>query len=108
MIKKLREGLHLSQNYVAKCLDMDQEEYTEIESGKKTITEEDASKLSELFGVSPDVLLHPDDHTLIFDRDEYLVNKIKQEKRNKNTMDLEEAVTDLQRKVDEQHEFYQK
>ena len=107
MIKKLREGLYLSQNYIAKCLDMDPKEYMEVESGEKTITEEDALKLGELFGVSPDVLLHPDDHTLILDQDEYLVNKIKQEKRNRNTMDLEGAVTDLQRKVEEQHEFYQ-
>lgn len=84
MIKKLREGLHLSEAYVAKCLDMNLEEYMEVESGKKIVTEEDASKLGRLFGVSPDVLLHPDNHTLISDRADYLVNKIKQEKRNRN------------------------
>jgi len=57
-IKELRTQLHLSQEYVANYLDVKRTTFTQMENGKRKITAEDISKLSILFGISADSLLH--------------------------------------------------
>ena len=60
-IKYYRTNLNLTQEYVAKYLNMNRATFTQIEIGKRKITTDDLSKLSRLFGVSADTLLNGDD-----------------------------------------------
>ena len=57
-IKNFRNRLHLSQEYVANFLEINRATYTQMENGKRKITAEDISRLSELFGVTADALLN--------------------------------------------------
>lgn len=57
-IKKIRNQLHLSQEYVANFLGVNRATYTQMENGRRKITAEDVSKLSDLFGVTADALLN--------------------------------------------------
>lgn len=57
-IKNFRNRLHLSQEYVANFLGINRATYTQMEKGKRKITAEDISRLSELFGVTADALLN--------------------------------------------------
>lgn len=56
-IKNFRNQLHLSQEYVANFLGLNRATYTQMENGKRKITAEDISRLSELFGVTADAIL---------------------------------------------------
>lgn len=56
-IKNFRNQLHLSQEYVANFLGLNRATYTQMENGKRKITAEDVSRLSELFGVTADAIL---------------------------------------------------
>ncbi len=57
-IKACRNKLHLSQEYVANYMAMNRATITQIELGKRKVTAEELSKLSTLFGLSADALLH--------------------------------------------------
>lgn len=57
-IKNFRNQLHLSQEYVANFLGLNRATYTQMENGKRKITAEDVSRLSELFGVTADAILN--------------------------------------------------
>ncbi len=57
-IKELRIEMHLSQEYVAKYLGVNRSTYTLMEKGDRRITAEDISKLSFLYGVSADYIVH--------------------------------------------------
>ena len=57
-IKKLRLGLHLSQEYVANFLGVNRSAIVEIESGKRKVSAEELGKFGELFQISTDELLH--------------------------------------------------
>lgn len=57
-IKTLRSQLHLSQEYVANYLGLNRSTYTQMENGNRKVTADDVSKLSDLFGVSADMILH--------------------------------------------------
>jgi len=59
-IKDLRQAQHLSQEYVAKYLDMSRATYTQMENGNRKVTADDLAKLSELFSVSADSILKDD------------------------------------------------
>lgn len=59
-IKSCRNKLHLSQEYVANYMTMNRATITQIELGKRKVTAEELSKLSTLFGISADELLHGD------------------------------------------------
>ena len=56
-IKKARTDLHLSQNYVAKCIGLNRTAIVEIESGKRKVSADELGKFSELFHISADELL---------------------------------------------------
>ena len=56
-IKKARTDLHLSQNYVAKCIGINRTAIVEIESGKRKVSADELGKFSELFHISADELL---------------------------------------------------
>lgn len=56
-VKKYRNSLHLSQEYVSKYLNVNRATYSQMENGKRRITAEEIAKLSRLFGVSADALL---------------------------------------------------
>ena len=55
-IRELREGLQLSQDYVARYLGTSRSTVTQMENGNRKILAEEIPKLCELFGVSSDVL----------------------------------------------------
>lgn len=57
-IKELRTKLHLSQDYVATYLGMNRATFSQLENGNRRVTADDLSKLSTLFGVSADSILH--------------------------------------------------
>lgn len=56
-VKKYRNRLHLSQEYVSKYLNVNRATYSQMENGNRKITAEEIGKLSGLFGVSADTLL---------------------------------------------------
>jgi len=56
-VKELRSKLHLSQDYVAKYLGVSRATVTQMENGKRKILADDISKLSILFGLSPNDIL---------------------------------------------------
>ena len=56
-VKKYRNRLHLSQEYVSKYLNVNRATYSQMENGNRKITAEEIAKLSSLFGVSADTLL---------------------------------------------------
>lgn len=57
-IKAYRNKMHLSQEYVATYLGINRASVTQMELGNRKISAEELSKLSLLFGVSSDALLH--------------------------------------------------
>ncbi len=57
-IKKARNDLHLSQEYVANYLGVNRTAIVEIESGKRKVSAEELGKFSELFLISVDELLN--------------------------------------------------
>ena len=57
-IKELRNNMHLSQEYVASYLGMNRATFSQLENGKRKVTAEDMYKLTDLFGISADALLH--------------------------------------------------
>lgn len=57
-IKEARNTLHLSQEYVAKYLNVNRTAIVDIESGKRKVTANELGKLSELFRVPADELLN--------------------------------------------------
>lgn len=57
-IKELRTKLHLSQDYVATYLGINRATFSQLENGNRRVTADDLSKLSTLFGVSADSILH--------------------------------------------------
>ncbi len=63
-IKNLRSSLHLSQEYVANYLGMNRATFSQLENGNRKVTAEDLSKLSMLFGISADSLLHGSEFTM--------------------------------------------
>ena len=50
--------MHLSQDYVAKYLEINRATLSQIELGNRKVTVEEIAKLSVLFGVSSDTLLY--------------------------------------------------
>ena len=57
-IKELRTQLHLSQDYVARYLGINRATYTQMENGKRKVLADEVAKLSSLFGVTTDSMLH--------------------------------------------------
>ena len=60
-IKELRTQLHLSQEYVANYLGLNRSSFTQLENGNRKVTADDVAKLSALFGVSADKIIHGTD-----------------------------------------------
>lgn len=56
-LKKVRTELHLSQDYVAKCVGVNRTAIVEIESGRRSVKTEELKKFSQLFQISADELL---------------------------------------------------
>jgi len=57
-IKKARNDLHLSQDYVAQFLGVNRVAVVEIESNRRKVSAEELGKFSELFQIPADELLH--------------------------------------------------
>ena len=62
-VRKLREKLKLSQDYVAKYLGTSRSTVTQMENGHRKIFAEEIQKLCKLFGVSSNMLLGDTDLT---------------------------------------------
>ena len=60
-IKKLREQLKISQEYVAKYLGVSRSTVTQIENGNRRVLAEEIPKLCELFGVSSNAFFEEKD-----------------------------------------------
>ena len=56
-MKELRTELHLSQDYVAKYLNVSRSTLSQMENGNRKILADELSKLSTLFGVTADSFL---------------------------------------------------
>ena len=57
-LKEFRKQLHLSQEFVAKQLNMARTTLVAIETGKRKVTAEELAKFSRLYGVSADEILN--------------------------------------------------
>jgi transcriptional regulator with XRE-family HTH domain len=60
-LKIAREGLHLSQDYVAKQLGLNRTAMVQIEAGNRKIAADELSGFSRLYGISVDELLNGSD-----------------------------------------------
>ena len=49
-IRKARKLLHLSQEYVAQCLELNPEDYAKIEDNKRKVSTKELDALCKLFG----------------------------------------------------------
>lgn len=56
-IRAVRRDLDLSQEYLAKKIGVEQQTISEIELGKKSVTEEILEKIAEVFGVSKEFII---------------------------------------------------
>ena len=56
-IRELRTELHLSQDYVAKYLNVSRPTLSQMENGNRKILADELSKLCTLFGITADSLL---------------------------------------------------
>lgn len=56
-LRKLREDLSLTQDYVAKYLEVTRTAVVQMENGKRKISSEELAKLCRLYGVSADFIL---------------------------------------------------
>ena len=60
-IKKFREDLVLSQEQIAEKLKLPRPSISQIESGQREVSSIELAKLAQIFGVSPDILLNPEE-----------------------------------------------
>ncbi|MEG2273521.1 MAG: helix-turn-helix transcriptional regulator, partial [Acinetobacter sp.] len=63
-LKNARVNLHLSQDYVAKYLDLNRTAIVDIESGKRKVSAEELAKFSTLYRIPADILLHGEGTTM--------------------------------------------
>lgn len=56
-IRAVRRDLDLSQEYLAKKIGVEQQTISDIEIGKKSVTEEILQKIAEVFGVSKEFII---------------------------------------------------
>lgn len=56
-IRAVRRDLDLSQEYLAKKIGVEQQTISDIEIGKKLVTEEILQKIAEVFGVSKEFII---------------------------------------------------
>ncbi len=59
-LKKLRNDLNLSQEYIAEKLGLARSAIVKIESGQRNVHAEELAKLSEIYGVSTDYIVKGD------------------------------------------------
>ena len=57
-IRKAREGLHISQDYLAKRVNINRTAMVQIENGNRNVSADELSAFSEVFGISADELLN--------------------------------------------------
>jgi transcriptional regulator with XRE-family HTH domain len=57
-LKNARTELHLSQEYVAKQLNISRVSVSQIELGKRKVTSDELATFSKLYRISPDELLY--------------------------------------------------
>lgn len=60
-LKIIRTDLHLSQDYVAKVLGIQRSAIVQIENNNRKVSADELSKLSSLFGIPIDELIHGDE-----------------------------------------------
>lgn len=59
-IRKVREGLHITQDYLAKQANINRTAVVQIENGHRNVSAEELKKISNVFGISADELLSGD------------------------------------------------
>lgn len=59
-LKRLKEGLHLNNEYLAELLDITEEEYNFIESDECTVTNTQLDTLCKVYGVNEEYLYASD------------------------------------------------
>jgi len=59
-LKQIRKSLKLSQEFVAKQLNMQRTTIIAIEAGSRKVTTDELTLFSDLYGVTPDRLLYED------------------------------------------------
>lgn len=84
-IRKLRDSLGYSQEFVAAKMGIAQNTYSKIESGQSPLTIERAKKLGEIFDVEPDFFFsddsgivnhnHGNDYKFIINPETYIENQ---------------------------------
>lgn len=57
-LKSAREILHLSQQYVAKCLNITEKEVDDIEAGTRPVNGLELAVLSQLYGIPMNILMN--------------------------------------------------
>lgn len=83
-IRKLRENLHLSKDYVANFLGIKSSVLSQIESGERKITKEEAFKMGKLFGVATDSFFN--------DTEKQLTNMLPKDFKTLGKIDQEEIL----------------
>ncbi len=57
-IRKARESLHFSQDYLAKRVNINRTAMVQIENGNRNVSADELSAFSKVFGISADELLN--------------------------------------------------
>ena len=57
-LRKYRKELGLTQEYVSKVLEVPRTTITAIESGERKVSTDELKKLSEIYGVNTELILH--------------------------------------------------
>ena len=70
-IKRLRESLGLSQQYMADALGMSRPSYDKVEAGTKELTVAEARKLSDELGTSFDIIFMNSEPSTSYDKERY-------------------------------------
>lgn len=63
-VRKIRELRNLSQNYVADKLSLSQSCYSDLENGKRSISDEKLKQIAKVFEVEPELIKQFNDHVI--------------------------------------------
>lgn len=112
-IRKIRELRNFSQDYVADKLSLSQSYYSDLENGKKPVSEKKLDLISKIFEVDPEVIKSFNDHVIFnsCQQSGYIntknINPLDQviELYTKLTHSKDERIKDLQNIIKEKNEI---
>jgi transcriptional regulator with XRE-family HTH domain len=112
-VRKIRELRNFSQDYVADKLSLSQSYYSDLENGKKPVSEDKLNQIAKIFEVEPEIIKEFNDHVIFNScaQSGYIntnnINPLDQviELYTKLTHSKDERIKDLQNIIKEKNEI---